>query len=66
MTMNLVPIIPPKLLEDLRKFHNMPPYNEGCNYVAWDGYFAGSIRERFTLKQINAALAQLGKPAWTE
>lgn len=52
-------------LEDaLRKFHGLPPYHDIMNPCRGDGYFAASIRERWSKAAINEALVKLGERKW--
>lgn len=52
--------VPSELLEKLRKFHGLHPYNTQSNYAIGDPYFAMSIERDFTAEQIKEAKKKLG------
>jgi len=44
-----------KLIDDLKKFKALPPYNTYCNTCAYDGYFWKSIKGKYTEAEIKRA-----------
>ena len=48
------------LVDELKKFYAMPPYNTSSNFVQWDGRYYKDIQARYTAEQINAACVELG------
>lgn len=58
--------IPPKLIDDLKKFSGLPPYDGGGNIVAGDGYFIRSIEARFGESMVAAANALVIEPMQRE
>lgn len=52
--------VPPELLEKLKKLKGLAPYNVPHNICWNDGYFAQSIRDKYSDAQIKAAEKQLG------
>lgn len=46
--------------DDIKKLHALPPYNSPSNFVAFDGYFAQSIQEKYSAEVIKRAQKELG------
>lgn len=44
-----------KLIDDLKKFKGLPPYNDWSNICAGDGYFWNDIQKRYTESEIAKA-----------
>lgn len=49
-----------ELLEDLKKYHGLPPYDDDFNFVKLHPNFAESIKSRYTDEQIEAGQKILG------
>jgi len=47
--------VPAQLLDDLKKLRGLPPYDTWSNHCCGDGYFAGSIRAKWSAAQIDQA-----------
>jgi hypothetical protein len=47
-------------MEELKKLHGLPPYDEPGNLLYGDGYFAQSIRGRYAKQTMDEAKSQLG------
>jgi hypothetical protein len=47
-------------MDDLRKLHALPPYNEIGNHCAGDGIFGAAIRKKYTRTTFRLAEARLG------
>lgn len=48
-------------LEAFKKYHGLPPYNDGTNVVKGDGWFLRSIHEIYTKKTVEKASKQAQK-----
>jgi len=48
-------------VSDFCKFYALPPFNQANNYVAYDGYFARSLSEKYPEELIEAVKRYLGK-----
>ena len=49
-----------QLIEELKRLHGLPPYDEASNTSRGDGYFDKSIRGRFSSEEVLAAEQELG------
>lgn len=47
------------LLDKLRAFHGLPPYDESSNIVVGDGYFYRSLIKEYGAGVVNAAEEQV-------
>lgn len=57
--MTSIPKVSRALIDDLKKFYALPPYDKDMNLCRYDGYFMASLKQQYGEEMVRVADAQL-------